>query len=111
MFYNIIMNKDGFFNDIYNIVERIPEGMVTTYGAIALMLGRPRASRIVGWAMNNAPSERELPCHRVVNKTGDMAPGNIFSGADVQRMMLESEGITFLDNGRIDMDKHLWIDG
>ena len=100
--------NNNFFNDVYKIVERIPEGMVITYGMIAYMIGRPRAARIVGWAMNNAPNERDLPCYRVVNKAGEMAPSDIFGGEDVQRMMLESEGVTFLDNGRINMKKHMW---
>ena len=100
--------NNNFFNDVYKIVERIPEGMVITYGMIAYMIGRPRAARIVGWAMNNAPDNRDLPCHRVVNKAGEMSPADIFGGAGIQRSMLESEGVTFLDNGRIDMKKHLW---
>ena len=100
--------NDSFFNDVYKIVATIPKGMVTTYGMIAFMIGRPRAARIVGWAMNGAPAELDLPCHRVVNKAGEMAAGDIFGGADVQRMMLESEGVTFLENSRIDMKRHLW---
>ncbi len=103
------MNKNtNFFERVYDIVSRIPEGRVATYGQIALMLGNPYASRIVGYAMHSAPPERNLPCHRVVNREGRMAPGNIFGGEKVQRTRLEKEGITFLDNGCIDMDKHLW---
>lgn len=109
MRYNDYMNTNGFFNDIYEIVAKIPKGSVTTYGMIARLLGRPNAARIVGWAMNSAPSDRDLPCHRVVNKAGDMAPNNVFGGADLQRAILESEGVTFLADGRIDMDKHLWF--
>jgi methylated-DNA-protein-cysteine methyltransferase-like protein len=97
----------GFFNEVYKIVSRIPEGSVMTYGMIADMLGRPRASRIVGYAMNGAPADQNLPCHRVVNKEGRMCPGDIFGGEDKQRRMLESEGVTFLENGCIDMEKHL----
>lgn len=109
MMYNYYMNTNGFFNEIYNIVVNIPEGSVITYGMIARMIGHPRAARIVGWAMNSTPSDRDLPCHRVVNKAGEMAPNNIFGGADFQRAILESEGVTFLENGRINMDKHLWF--
>ncbi len=58
--------------------------------------------------MNKAPSERNLPCHRVVNREGRMAPGGIFGGQEVQRLRLEKEGITFLENGCINMEKHLW---
>lgn len=99
--------KKGYFNEVYKIVSAIPEGSVMTYGMIAAMMGNARAGRIVGYAMNVAPPELNLPCHRVVNREGRMAPGNIFGGADRQRQLLESEGITFLENGCIDMKKHL----
>jgi methylated-DNA-protein-cysteine methyltransferase-like protein len=96
----------GFFNEVYHIVSKIPEGSVMTYGMIAEMIGNPSASRIVGYAMNHAPSELQLPCHRVVNKEGRMAPGNIFGGEDKQRRLLEQEGVTFKSNGCIDMEKN-----
>ncbi|MGF7143177.1 methylated-DNA-protein-cysteine methyltransferase-like protein [Anaerotaenia torta] len=100
----------GFFEEVYQIVSKIPEGSVMTYGMIAAILGRPRAARIVGYAMHDAPSDRMLPCHRVVNKEGRLSPDDIF-GEGVQRKLLEQEGITFLDNGCIDMKKHLitWL--
>jgi methylated-DNA-protein-cysteine methyltransferase-like protein len=96
-----------FFDAIYRIVATIPAGKVMTYGQLALLAGRPRAARIVGYAMARAPEGRSLPCHRVVNRLGKMAPGDIFGGAGVQRMLLESEGITFLPDGRIDMKAHI----
>ncbi|WFR55540.1 methylated-DNA--[protein]-cysteine S-methyltransferase [Anaerocolumna sp. AGMB13025] len=98
----------NFFEKVYEIVAIIPEGKVATYGQISLMLGNPYASRAVGYAMHGAPPERNLPCHRVVNKEGRLAPGNIFGGENIQREELEKEGITFLENGCIDMEKHLW---
>ena len=97
----------GFFEKVYIIVARIPKGSVLTYGIIAEMIGRPRAARIVGYAMHSAPPELNLPCHRVVNKEGRMAAGTIFGGEEQQRRMLEEEGVTFKSNGCIDMDKHL----
>lgn len=100
-------NKD-FFARVYDIVAQIPPGYVLTYGQIAAMAGNPRAARIVGYAMNSAPSDRGLPCHRVVNRAGSMAPGFVFGGQDCQRRQLESEGVTFNDNGLINMKKHLW---
>lgn len=97
----------GFFEQVYHIVSQIPEGSIMTYGMIAIMLGNPSASRAVGYAMNSAPPELNLPCHRVVNKEGQMAPGDIFGGADKQRQQLEAEGVTFQDNGCINMNQHL----
>lgn len=101
-------NNNKFFEKVYTIVSQIPEGKVVTYGQIAFMLGSPQASRIVGYAMHSAPPDKKLPCHRVVNKQGSMAPGDIFCGQEVQRSRLEKEGITFKANGCIDMEKHLW---
>lgn len=96
----------GYFEEIYHIVETIPEGSVMTYGMIANLIGNPRASRIVGYAMHSAPPELNLPCHRVVNKNGNLSPGDIFGGEGMQRRVLEQEGITFKSNGYIDMEKH-----
>ncbi|GAA0729589.1 MGMT family protein [Clostridium malenominatum] len=101
------MSKD-FFQRVYKIVSQIPEGKVATYGQIALLLGEPRSARIVGWAMKAAPEELKLPCHRVVNKFGEMAPSYVFGSMEFQRDVLISEGITFKENLCIDMKKHLW---
>lgn len=99
--------KKGFFEEVYRIVAMVPEGSVITYGMIADMIGNPRASRVVGYAMNGAPEYLHLPCHRVVSKTGRLSAGEIFGGEGIQRKMLEEEGITFKDDGCIDMKKHL----
>ena len=99
----------GFFEQVYEIVTQIPAGYVATYGQIAKLAGRPHAARIVGYAMHSAPSGEGLPCHRVVNRRGELAPGSVFGGGGVQRAMLEDEGIVFLADGRIDMKNHLWL--
>jgi len=96
------------FEDIYSIVSRIPAGKVTTYGKIAMMLGRPLAARAVGIAMRNTPAIRNLPAHRVINKAGTMAPDEVFGGADIQHKLLKSEGVVFLKNGNVDMTQSLW---
>ncbi len=96
------------FHKVYEIVARIPAGKVATYGQIAALLGEPRGSRTVGWAMQKAPAHLNLPCHRVVNKIGDLAPDYVFGGAEHQRELLENEGVTFQSDGRINMEKHLW---
>lgn len=99
---------EKYFDKVYKIVAQIPKGKVSTYGQIAATLGNPRNARVVGWAMRATPEHLGLPCHRVVNRTGVLAPSYVFGDAEMQRAILESEGITFLDNGRIDMKKHLW---
>ena len=99
---------EQFCKRVYEIVAQIPEGKVITYGQIATLLGEPRMAREVGRAMAITPAELQIPCHRVVNKAGAMAPGYVFGGAEKQRAMLEREGVTFKTDGRINMSKHLW---
>ena len=109
--------SDPYSLCVYDIVERIPAGRVATYGQIAAMLthpgpGRPRgfplAARRVGTAMRNAPADRHLPCHRVVNARGEMLRGDAFGGADAQRQRLTREGVVFRQDGRIDLRASLW---
>ncbi len=100
-------NEKKFFEKVYAIVARIPCGKVATYGQIAMMLGSPSSARTVGWAMKATPPDVKIPCHRVVNSKGTLAPVYAFGGTDVQRAMLESEGITF-DKGRVNVAKHIW---
>lgn len=92
-----------FFQRVYDVVATIPRGKVMTYGQIARRLGGFPTGRSVGYAMAAAPAERKLPCHRVVNAKGEMAPGLVFGGAEAQRRLLEKEGVPFRPDGRIDL--------
>ena len=94
--------------DIYAAVKKIPPGKVATYGQIAMLAGRPRAARMAGRALHNNNEPGVVPCHRVVFHDGALATEFAFGGAGVQRQMLESEGICFLKNGKIDMKKCQW---
>lgn len=96
------------FSKIVYLVASIPLGKVATYGQIALWAGSPRSARVVVWAMRAAPDDLHLPCHRVVNKSGQLAPKYVFGGKDQQRCLLESEGIPFTSDQRIDLKKCLW---
>ncbi|MBR9648632.1 MGMT family protein [Clostridium tyrobutyricum] len=96
------MSKD-FFKRVYNIVSKIPKGKIATYGQIAFMLGEPRSARVVGWALRKVPDDMNIPCHRVVNKSGEL-----FGSSDIQRYLLKSEGIVFKKDGRINIEKYLW---
>ena len=68
------MDKDTFQQEVYNVVAAIPPGRVVTYGQIAYLVGRPQCSRMVGHAMHDVPDGMCLPCHRVVNSQGRLAP-------------------------------------
>jgi methylated-DNA-protein-cysteine methyltransferase-like protein len=99
---------DNFARRVLEIVARIPEGKVTTYGAIARALGNPRGARMVVWALWSGPSGLQLPYHRVVNSKGQLAPPHIF-GEGIQRQLLETEGISFRKEGSVELEKHLWV--
>lgn len=98
----------SFYDIVYEQVLRIPYGKVATYGQIAVMCGSPRASRAVGYALHFNPAFGVIPCHRVVNREGRVAPAFAFGGPDVQRDMLRSEGVTFLDDDHVDLTLHRW---
>ena len=83
------------------MVARIPAGQVATYGLVAFLAGRPRASRIVGCALARAPEG--LPCHRVLYRDGGLSPADVFGGTGIQRLLLEGEGVPFLPDGRVDL--------
>lgn len=97
------MESRSFFQLVYDLVSRIPEGRVASYGQIARMLGRPHAAREVGWAMRCCPDG--LPWQRVVMADGSIAGGDF---ADMRRAMLEAEGVAFLLNGKVDMTVCRW---
>ena len=101
-------DEQDFFTRVLEVVARIPEGRVTTYGHIAAYLGLRSAARTVGWALNGAGAFG-YPCHRVVNRFGALTGKRHFEGPDVMEERLRSEGIRFTDDGLVDLDRHLWI--
>lgn len=96
------------FGRIYEIVSKIPKGCVTTYGQVALLAGNPRWSRVVGYALHVNPDPERIPCHRVVNRFGEVSDAFAFGGGNRQRELLESEGVAFLEDGRVDLKRHMW---
>ena len=97
-----------FHQRVYQAVCEIPKGKVATYGQIALMAGSPRAARIVGHALHHNPRPGEIPCHRVVNREGGMAPAFAFGGPEVQAMLLREEGVEVGEDGRVDLSRYRW---
>ena len=96
------MDEDIVY-EILSAVEEIPEGRVASYGQIARLIGRERNSRLVGKVLSRAELYGDYPCHRVVNHAGRLAPY-----FPEQRERLEREGVTFRQNGCVDMKKHRW---
>ncbi|WP_165172074.1 MGMT family protein [Adlercreutzia sp. ZJ242] len=101
-----------FSDQVFDQVRRIPRGKVATYGQIARLVGRPRSARYVGFALhaNPAPGSdaASIPCHRVVFKDGGLCRGFAFGGPEVQRAMLEEEGVAFADEEHVDMGACQW---
>ena len=97
------------WEEVYRIVRRIPRGRVMSYGQIAELLSRPLSARAVGWAMNQCPNG--LPWQRVVNAAGGISTEHIHEPPDLQRRLLESEGIRFGENGRLSMSRYRFTPG
>ncbi len=95
-----------FSQAVYALVNEIPVGKVLSYGDIALLLGVPQCSRMVGRTLKQVPEELNIPCHRVVNAAGRLVPG-----WEEQRLLLEEEGVDFRPNGKVDMLKCRWAYG
>ena len=98
------------FEKIYRLVLRIPRGRVMTYGQVARILEGRYSPRLVGWAMHATPrDERNIPWHRVINSRGAVSTGKVIPHEpDLQRLMLEGEGIVFDHRGRCDLAVYHW---
>lgn len=96
-------NRKDFCHEVCNIIKEIPVGRVLTYGQIARLAGFPQYSRLVGQILAQSTESSYLPCHRVVNSQGRLAPH-----WTEQQFLLEQEGICFKPNGCVDLKKYSW---
>lgn len=92
---------------IHDVVRRIPAGKVATYGQIAALAGFPRHARQVGYAMRDLPQGSDVPWHRVLNARGEVSPRAAVGWEDVQRDLLEQEGVELVRE-RVDLARHGW---
>ena len=90
---------------IYEAVKKIPKGKVATYGTVAAMAGNPRMSRAVGNALHRNPDPDNIPCYRVVNFKGELAEAFVFGGVNIQKKLLEADGIEVIGN-KVDLRKY-----
>ncbi len=102
------MKINTFFDKVYIAVKQIPEGKVATYGQIACAIGSPRASRQVGYALHVNPEPFAIPCHRVVNRFGALAPAFAFGGQEVQAELLKREGVEVNPDYTVDLSVYLY---
>lgn len=97
-----------FFQDVYEVVQLIPLGRVSTYGAIAAYLGSKGSARMVGWAMNAAHSLPDVPAHRVVNRVGLLTGKHHFPTPTAMQERLEAEGVKVVGDQIQHFQKHFW---
>lgn len=103
--------SEDLYEKVYRIVEQIPAGKVTTYGAIAGYIGVRSGARMVGYALNNSiKSGRDIPAHRVVNRLGQLT-GRAYFPDDTMRERLKQEGVKFSEEFTADIEKHFWDPG
>jgi len=97
----------SFTQKVKEIIKKIPRGKVATYGQIAAYAGNPRAVRQVVWILNSSSRKDKLPWHRVINRQGKISlkPNH---GYEIQKMLLEKEGVKFDKSGSIDFERYLW---
>ncbi len=98
-----------FSDRVYWLVRQVPSGAVATYGQIALYAGSPNAARAVGNLMRQSlHRDIEIPWHRIINAKGAISARGQSARAELQRRLLEAEGIDFDDRGRCDLDALQW---
>src|SRR5215216_1701526 len=105
-----VAKYDRTFERIYRIVLRIPRGRVMTYGQIARLLEDRYSPRLVGWAMHATPQDgRNIPWHRVINSRGGISTGRVvIQEPELQRWVLEAEGVVFDGRGHCDLGLYQW---
>ena len=103
--------REGFFARVYETVEQIPEGFVATYGQIALLCGKPKNARQVGYGLNKGLLGEDVPAHRVVNARGVLSGAAAFETFDMQKLLLEGEGVEVAwtaEGWRVDLARYGW---
>lgn len=103
------MIQNDFFDSVYKVVRLIPKGRVTSYGAIAKYLGAASSSRVVGYAMHAAHSQKpKVPAHRVVNRIGILTGKHHFATPYQMQELLEKEKVKVKNDRVVDFKKLFW---
>ena len=101
--------KGEAYSKIYRVVGRIPRGRVMTYGGVAHAAGLPGRARQVGYALHALPEgQADVPWQRVVNARGRVSLPDWEGSASLQHALLEAEGVSFDQTGRIDLSEYGW---
>ena len=100
--------KESAWQQVYDLVGKIPPGKVMNYGQIAQLMDRPLSAQAVGWALHSCP--QGVPWHRVVSVSGECFSDRLsLQSMGLQRALLEAEGVKFKPTGRVDMKRFRWI--
>ena len=102
------MKQDKFSVKVYGVVKKIPKGKVATYGQIAKLCGSPKAYRAIGNILHKNPDQDIIPCHRVVNRKGQLSQNFAFGGIEGQKYLLEVENIFINEKYQVDLSKYSW---
>lgn len=101
--------RKGFFRDVYEVVQQIPKGRVTSYGAIARYIGSGGSARMVGWALNSSiETGLDVPAHRVVNRNGLLTGKMHFEDPLAMELALETEGVAIKNDQVVEFDRVFW---
>lgn len=103
----LYMEEKNSYQKIYDVVKQIPKGKVATYGQVAALAGNRRWARVVGYALHVNPNPEKIPCYRVVNREGRLSDAFAFGGVNRQKLLLEAEGITVVEN-HVDLRRYQW---
>ena len=99
----------SFFENVFDVVRKIPKGKVCTYGLIANYLGSKGSARMVGWAMNMSHTVLpKVPAHRVVNRNGLLSGKHHFKDSMAMQLALEKEGIEIKEDKIVDFNLKIW---
>jgi len=101
-------SQPTFYERVYEFVRSVPRGSVVTYGQVALELGSPAAARAVGYALNALHGDTDVPWWRVINARGAISLKGRGASADLQRALLEREGVQFATDDTCDLRRYRW---
>ena len=102
------MTRTRSYEDVYEVVRRIPRGRVATYGQVAALAGLRGHARQVGYALSALRNESAVPWHRVINAKGEVSRRSERGYESIQRELLEGEGIVFDERGRVSFARYRW---
>lgn len=99
----------SFFENVLEVVRKVPKGRVTTYGAIARYLGTKTSARMVGWALNSSfGAKPKVPAQRVVNRNGMLSGKVHFKTPTLMQELLQKEGVQVENDTVVNFEKHFW---